>query len=306
MAADVAIIIITYNSEDQIEECLNSALKERESIEQEIIVIDNQSQDETTKVIKEKFPDIRLIEPGENLGFAKGVNYAANQTDAKYLLLLNPDTVVTDHAIDRVHSFAVDNPKYGYYGGRTLKPDLSLEPSSCWGQPTLWSLFSFMTGLSAVFKRTMLFDPESLGTWKRDSIKEVGVITGCFLLVERTAWEKIEGFDEHFWLYGEDVDLAMRARKAGYKPVIFPEAIVVHEVGQSSTSAQKMIWLYRGKISLINKHWSGLSGVLARNFLKYGVGLRAMLYSLMGKTTEHHWIAGWKRRAEWLCGHPKT
>ncbi|EDY80422.1 glycosyl transferase, group 2 family protein [Verrucomicrobiia bacterium DG1235] len=302
---DVAVVIVSYNSEGQIEACLNTLIAQRLSIRQEIIVVDNQSQDRSAEIIREKFPQVRLFTPSENLGFAKAVNFAVKQTEANYILLLNPDTEVLEHAVDKVHSFAIANPEYGFYGGRTLKEDgTTLERSSCWGQPTLWSLFLFATGISTVFRHNSVLDPESLGSWKRDSIREVGVITGCFLLAEKKAWEAIDGFDEHFWLYGEDVDLAMRARKAGYKPVITPDAVTIHEVGQSSTAIGKMIWLHRGKVSLVKKHWQGLSRFAALLFIKTGVCLRALAYSLKG-ATDNQWVQGWKRRAEWQNGHPE-
>lgn len=302
---DVAVLIVTYNSADQIEACLSTLIAQRAEVSQEIIVVDNDSKDETVSIIKEKFPEVRLFTPGENLGFAKAVNYAAQQSNADYILLLNPDTEVLDHAVDKVHDFAQKNPQYGLYGGRTLKEDgTTLERSSCWGQPTLWSLFLFATGLSTIFRHNSFFDPESLGKWERNSVREVGVITGCFLLASKEAWNTIGGFDEHFWLYGEDVDLAISARKAGYRPVITPDAVTIHEVGQSSTSAQKMIWLHRGKVSLIKKHWSGLPCALSLLFLKSGVFLRAMMYRLAGKP-DNQWFQGWKRRSEWICGHPR-
>ncbi len=301
---DVTVIIVTYNSEEQIVACLESLQKQRREIGQEIIVVDNCSQDRTPTIIEESFPEVTLVAPGENLGFAKAVNLAARKAQADYLLLLNPDTVVLEHAVDQVHAFAKANPQYGFYGGRTLKEDgISLERSSCWGQPTVWSLFLFATGVSTLFRNNSFLDPESLGPWQRDTVREVGVITGCFLLASKEAWQKIDGFDEHFWLYGEDVDLAMKARKAGYRPVITPDATTIHEVGQSSTSAQKMIWLHRGKVSLIKKHWSGLSRTLALSFLKFGVFLRATLFKLAGKS-DSHWVVGWKRRADWTNGHP--
>lgn len=300
---DVAVIIVTYNSADQIEACLSTLLAQRATITQEVIVVDNDSQDETVSIIKEKFPDVRLFTPGENLGFAKAVNFAAQQTEAEYVLLLNPDTEVLDNAVDKVHAFAQQNPRYGLYGGRTLKEDgKTLERSSCWGQPTPWSLFLFATGLSTIFRHNTFFDPESLGKWERDSVREVGVITGCFLLASKDAWEKIGGFDEHFWLYGEDVDLAISARKAGFYPVITPDAVTIHEVGQSSTSAQKMIWLHRGKVSLIKKHWSGLPRSLSLLFIKTGVFIRSLLYQATGKS-DNQWVQGWKRRSEWIHGH---
>ena len=303
---DVSVIIVTYNSDGQIADCLQTLIRQRDQISQEVIVVDNNSQDKTVDIIRKQFPSVRLFTPGENLGFAKAVNFAARQSDARYFLLLNPDTVVLDHAVDKVHAFAEQNPQYGFYGGKTLKEDgKTLERSSCWGQPTVWSLFLFATGLSTVFRHNSVLDPESLGPWQRDSVREVGVITGCFLLAKREAWQKVGGFDEHFWLYGEDVDLAMSARADGYRPVITPDAVTIHEVGQSSTSTQKMIWLHRGKVSLIKKHWTGLSRTAAFFFLKTGVAIRALVYRLAGKSY-NEWVQGWKRRTEWQNGHPSS
>ena len=304
--SDVAVIIVTYNSQEQIEACLSSAIQQAQGIRQEIIVVDNMSKDGTVALIKEKFPQVRLLEPGQNLGFAKACNYAAQQSQADYFLLLNPDTVVLDRAVEKVLAFARANPSYGYYGGRTLKEDgVTLERSSCWAQPTAWSLLLFATGLSTIFRHSALFDPESLGPWQRDTVREVGVITGCFLLVERGAWHAIGGFDEHYWLYGEDADLSYRAKKAGYRPVICPEAVVIHEVGQSSTGSQKTVWLHRGKVSLIKRNWRGPARPLGLLFLKTGIFFRYLLYTLAGKK-DSHWVACWRKRSEWQNGHPTS
>lgn len=298
---DISVIIVTYNSAEQISKCLSSAIKEADNINQEIIVVDNDSKDKTIDIIERDFPSVRLFKTGENLGFAKACNFAAKQSLANHILLLNPDTVVLDRAVAKVLSFAKENPHYGLYGGRTLKEDgKTLERSSCWGEPSLWSTFCFATGLSTIFKHNALFDPESLGSWERDTIKEVGVITGCFLLASKEAWKKIDGFDEHFWLYGEDVDLSIRARQKGYSPVIYPNAAVIHEIGQSSTSTTKMIWLYSGKISIIKTHWRGLKKTLGISLTKTGVFIRTLK-----RTENNQWSHGWKNRHKWIHGHKK-
>lgn len=303
-APGVTVLIVTYNSTEQISACLESVYKETRETHLEVIVVDNNSNDNTVEIVESNFPQVQLYAQKENLGFAKAVNFAASQAKTNHILLLNPDTVVLEGAIDKIVVFARENPQYGFYGGRTLKEDgITLERSSCWGQPTVWSLFLFASGLSTIFRDSPVFDPESIGGWQRDSIREVGVITGCFMLASKEAWERIEGFDEHFWLYGEDADLAMRARKMGYHPVIFPESIVIHEIGQSSTSAQKMIWLYRGKVSLIKRHWSGFAKSSALFFLKFGVFIRSLLFSIVGKK-DSHWVVGWSRRKDWRNGHP--
>src|SRR5688572_24450315 len=176
MSADVAILIVTYNSERQIEECLRSVYDQRRAVRQQVVVVDNNSTDGTVALLREKFPEVTLVIPGKNLGFAKGVNLAARHADAEFLLLLNPDTVVLDHAIDVVVECARAHPAYGLYGGRTLKTDGRLEPSSCWGLPSLWSMGLFAFGLTTLAPRNRWLDPESLGGWARDTVREVGII----------------------------------------------------------------------------------------------------------------------------------
>ena len=305
---NVAVIIVTYNSEDEIELCLTSAINQRKNISQEIIVVDNQSQDNTVNIIKEKFPEVKLIEPKENLGFAKGVNLGVDNANAEYVLLLNPDTEVRDQAVDIVYEFAVKNPQYGLYGGRTLTPEGGLEPSSCWGEPTLWSMACFAFGLTTLAPRNSLLDPESLGGWERDSIREVGVITGCFLLVSKPAWEELSGLDETYFMYGEDADFAIRARKLGYKPVICPKAEVVHEVGMSSvTPTHKTLLLYRGKATLMRSHWNGTRKNIGLFLLASGTFLRAgvskVLSIIKPKSNYDKWPEVWKKRREWLQGY---
>ncbi len=309
MSNDVAILIVSYNSERHIEACLRSVFDQRRTVRQEVIVVDNASTDRTVEVIREKFPAARLLAPGRNLGFAAANNLAARQTEADYILLLNPDTIVMDHAIDVIVDFARANPGYGVYGGRTLKPNGSLEPSSCWGLPSLWSLAMFASGLSSLAHRNRLLDPESLGRWPRDTVREVGVITGCLLLADRSAWEKLGGLDERYFMYGEDTDFSMRALRAGYHPVICPGACIIHEVGQSSaTPIHKLLMLYRGKACFFRTHYSGASLQLALLFLVTGVGLRCVLSKMCSHKANgqpsNDWSALWQARREWLPGYP--
>src|SRR3954451_1524004 len=198
MRADVAVLIVSYNTASELVECLESVKAQRLSISQEILVVDNASVDDSVALTRELHPDVQVLASETNLGFAAGVNLAAEQADAEYLLLLNPDTVVQDHAVDKLVAFARANPGHGLYGGRTVRRDGSLEPSSCWGLPTLWSTFTWATGLSSVARGNRILDPEALGAWKRDTVREVGVVTGCLLLIERRVWERLGGFDERY------------------------------------------------------------------------------------------------------------
>ncbi|WP_035611315.1 glycosyltransferase family 2 protein [Haloferula sp. BvORR071] len=308
MKADVAIVIVSYNSKDHIGECLESVFTQRKSVTQQVIVVDNKPGDGTAEYVRENYPQVQLVQPGENLGFAKGVNLGVKHADAEFVLLLNPDTQILDHAVDTIVEFARKNPDHGLYGGRTLRPDGSLEPSSCWGLPTLWSMTLFAFGLTTIAPRNRFLDPESLGSWKRDTVREVGVITGCFLLSPLEVWNKLGGLDERYFMYGEDADLAMRAHAAGYRPVICPDAKLVHEVGGcSDTPVHKTKLLYKGKASLVRTHWTGVEQQLGLFFLATGTGLRAAISRVRKSPGRNdsagRWQTLWQEREDWLQGY---
>jgi len=310
MKADVAIVIVSYNSRDHIGACLESVFAQRKSVTQQVIVVDNDSRDDTVNFIRENFPEVELVLPGANLGFAKGVNLGVKHSNAEYVLLLNPDTEILDHAVDVIVDFARKNPNHGLYGGRTLRPDGSLEPSSCWGRPTLWSMTLFAFGLTTIAPKNRFLDPESLGSWQRDTVREVGVITGCFLLSPTEVWNKLGGLDERYFMYGEDADLAMRAHAAGYRPVICPDATLIHEVGAcSDTPVHKTMLLYRGKASLVRTHWTGLAQWLGLFFLATGTGLRAAMSKVKKSNPDSsnsaaaRWQTLWSERNKWIGGY---
>ena len=306
MSPDVSILIVTYQCREAARACLASLARQGEA--HEIILLDNASGDGTVEMVRTEFPDVRLIASDENLGFALGCNRAAEEAGGEYLLLLNPDTVVHDGAVGNMLAFARAHPEHGLYGGRTLDPDGSVNPGSCWGAPTVWSLFCFATLLSSVFKHTRLFDPESLGGWKRDSVREVDIVTGCLLLAPRSLWQELDGFDTRFFMYGEDADLSLRAAKLGYRPAITPDAVVTHEIGVSSSKREdKLMLLFRGKATLLRKHWRGLRLRVGLSLLTAGLGLRSLLTRHRGVECGRPspWTQVWRNRREWLRGYPE-
>jgi GT2 family glycosyltransferase len=278
-------------------------------VDYEVVVVDNASEDGTVEMVAAELPSARLVPLRENVGFAAGCNRAADEATGEFLLLLNPDTVVHEGAVRNLLEFARARPEHGLYGGRTLDPDGRVNPGSCWGAPSLWSLFCFATVLSTAFKGNRLFDPESLGGWQRDSVREVDIVTGCLLLVRRTLWEELGGFDARFFMYGEDADLGLRARALGYRPAITPDAVVTHEIGVSSaTREDKLVLLFRGKATLVHKHWGPLRRRLGIRLLLAGVGVRALLEAVLrrvrgrdGRTS--FWPEVWKARDAWVRGY---
>jgi GT2 family glycosyltransferase len=306
---DVSILIVTYQCRDAVGECLESLYSATTDVSFEVIVVDNASTDGTVEAIQRAFPLAGVIALPANSGFAAAVNRAAREAKGDYLLLLNPDTLVHPGAIERVVAFARAHPRHGIYGGRTLWPDGSVCPGSCWGKPTLWSTFCFATMLSTAFRGSPLFDPESLGHWQRDSVREVDVVTGCLLLAERGLWEELGGFDERFFMYGEDVDLGIRAARAGRRPVITPEAVITHTVGVSSeTREDKLVLLFTGKATLMRKHWPAVKRELGLGLLAAGVWARAVGASLRDGRDERAGVSAWRplwsARGEWLRGYP--
>jgi GT2 family glycosyltransferase len=297
---DVSILIVTYNCGEAVRACLESISEHTHGVTFEIVVVDNASTDGTAELIRSEFPGVRLTASETNTGFARGVNLAATAARSEYLLLLNPDTIVMANAIPNLLDFARRQPHNGVYGGRTLTPSGDVDPSSCWGQMSPWSLFCFATLLTTAFKRSRVFDPESLGRWERDSVREVGMVTGCLLLVSRSLWRELDGFDPRFFMYGEDADLSLRASKRGLRPVVTPDSVIVHEVGTSTKSRpDKLILVLQGKATLIRKHWPGPQRVFGLSMLWLGAAVRALLGSAA-------WRHAWASRRLWLAGYPRS
>jgi hypothetical protein len=306
VAVDVSILIVTYQCREAARECLTSVYSRTNGVTFEVIVVDNASDDGTAEMVRRRFPQARLIALGENVGFAAGANRAAEDAAGEYLLHLNPDTVVLDGSVRDLVAFARQHPEHGLYGGRTLRPDGTLDPGSCYAQPTVWSLFCFATMLTSAFKGSRIFDPELLGRWQRDSVREVGIITGCLLLAPRRIWQRLGGFDGRFFMYAEDADLTLRAIRAGYRPAITPDAEITHAVGASATHPDRLILLLQGKATLLRKHWHSPRRQAGIAFLLLGAGSRALVARVLtghGSARLEAWRGVWRARKAWLRGY---
>ncbi len=296
---EVSILVVAYRNVDLTRRCLQSIADHVPDGLYELLVLDNASGDGTAEMIAREFPRARFTASGENLGFARANNVLATTARGRFLLLLNPDTEVHPGAVQALLDCAARHPEGGLYGGRTVSVDGALEPSSCWGAPTLWSLFCFATGLSTAFRRHRLLDPESLGSWPRDTECEVDVVTGCLALIRRTLWNEMGGFDERFWMYGEDLDLSLRLREADYRPMITPAATITHVIGASSPSGAKHSMVLGARLAVIRKHWSRSHALLGTAFTVVGCGLR----SLAGGQAPS-WRVAWRQRGSWSRSIP--
>ena len=303
---DVSTIIVSYNTREMTLEAIRSALRETTRVSQEIIVVDNASADGSAEAIAAEFPEIRLLALDENLGFGPANNVGAQEAAGEYVLLLNPDTVTLDHAIDNLVEFAKAHPRHRLYGGRTLTPERTLDPTSVHGMPSLWAMFARGIGLATLFKSSELFNPESLGTWKRDTVREVPIVCGCLLLIERSLWETLGGFDEQFHMYAEEFDLCIRARKEGARPVCCPSAEIIHIGGASDrVLADQTVRQYRARMQLLNKHWPAWKAGLAARCLDlwaFNKLIRSRVLSLVNASHRElasTWSTILSRRREW-------
>jgi len=306
----LSVIVVSYNTREMTLACLAS-LRDRTETDFETIVVDNASTDGSAEAIAAAFPEMDLMAETANHGFAGANNLAAHRARGEYLLLLNPDTLVLDGAVDRLLAFAQTRPEAGIWGGRTLYGDRSLSPASCWGRMTLWNLFCRASGLTGVFPRSGLFNSEAYGGWDRGTERAVDIVTGCFLMIRRADWEALGGFDPAFFMYGEEADLCLRARALGATPRITPEATIVHYGGASeNVRADKMIRLLSGKISLIDRHFPAWQRPLARGLLHAWPLSRMIAARTLGAATGRpglrasaaSWSEIWARRAEWRRG----
>jgi N-acetylglucosaminyl-diphospho-decaprenol L-rhamnosyltransferase len=303
---DVTVIIVSYNTRDWLAKCLSSVRDASPRHRIEVIVVDNASHDDSANVASASYPGVQLVQNATNIGFGRAVNVGAKAARGRYLVLLNPDGMLAPSAIDNLVNFAEANPDHVVVGGKTMTPDGHADPRSCWGAPTMWSLFCSATLLSTLRPRSR-FDPESLGWYQRDRPQVVDIVSGCLMLVRTKDWRLLDGFDERYFLYGEDADFCLRASElTGRTCAVTPDAVMVHAVSASSASAaNKKVFLLRGRITVAQTHLKSWQGRLGPSLIVVGVAVRAMLEHL-GVARRAGWRDAWARRADWRRGYVKV
>lgn len=265
---DVSIIIVNWNTRDVLHDCVASIYTQAKGIEFEVLVIDNASNDGSVEMVKKKFPQVILIENTENRGFAAANNQGIAIAEGRYVLLLNSDTVILNNAISKTVSFAESHPEAASLGCRVLNPDRSLQPT-CFMFPSILNMLLATTFLYKLFPKSKFFGRERMTWWHRDNVKEVDVVTGCFVLVRREAIEQIGLMDEQFFMYAEETDWCYRFKQAGWKILFTPGTEIIHLGGQSSKGI-RVDMLIRLRISILQfmkKHYSWLTYRIACFFV---------------------------------------
>jgi GT2 family glycosyltransferase len=260
MKTDLSIIIVNWNGCEITKQCLESIYAQTKKISFEVIVVDNGSTDLSCEMIKNNFSQVKIIQNNENRGFAAANNQGIKEANGDFILLLNNDTIILDRALEKTLTIAKENPEAGIVGCRVLNADKSLQ-SSCFRFPSLLNLTLAATHLDMVFPNHRFFGRERYAKAHWNAITEVDVLTGCFMLVRREAYEQTGLLDERFFMYAEETDWCLRFKRMGWKVLYAPFGEIIH-LGRASSRKNKgaMALQLKGSILLfIKKHRSRLS-----------------------------------------------
>ena len=275
----LSIIIVNYNVKFFLEQCLISVAKAIEKVDAEIIVVDNNSIDGSIKMLNEKFPQVHIIENSENFGFSKANNQAIKECKGEYVLLLNPDTLLEDDTIKKALAFADEKKDAGGFGVKMIDGKGRFLPESKRGFPTPDVAFYKVFGLSKLFPNSKTFGKYHLTYLDENEIHEVDVLSGAFMLLRKSVIDKIGLLDETFFMYGEDIDLSYRIRKAGYKNFYFPKTRIIHYKGESTkkSSVNYVFVFYKAMIIFAHKHFSKKNAKLFSFIINTAIYFRASL-----------------------------
>ncbi len=275
----LSVVIVNYNVEHFLEQCLLSVRKAMQSVDGEVFVVDNNSIDGSVKMVKNKFPEVKLLANNNNLGFSKANNQAIKLATGEYVLLLNPDTVVEDDTFSKVIEFMDSHPDAGGLGVKMVDGSGKFLPESKRGLPTPEAAFYKMFGISKVFPKSKRFSKYHLGYLSPDEIHEVDILAGAFMLMRKSVLDKTGLLDESFFMYGEDIDLSYRIVKAGYKNYYFPETRIIHYKGESTkkSSVNYVIVFYKAMVIFARKHFTQKNARLLTNLINLAIYFRAFV-----------------------------
>lgn len=273
----ITIVIVNYNVKDFLVQCLHSVEAASTELTVEVIVVDNHSSDGSVAYLRPIFPTVQFIEAGENLGFGKANNVGIALAQAKYTLLLNPDTILSEDTLHIMWHYMESRPDAGIAGCKVLNPDGTFQVACRRGFPTPWASFCRLFGLQALFPKSPLFARYNQTFRSEDETYDVDALIGAFMFCRTEALQQANGFDPEFFMYGEDLDLCFRIQQAGWKVAYYPATTIVHFKGESTrrSSMNEVKVFYEAMTIFARKHY-GKSRLLLI-FLRLGIELRAII-----------------------------
>ena len=274
---DISIIIVNYNVEHFLEQCLKSVRLAVKNVKAEVFVVDNISIDGSVAMVKEKFPEVILIENKDNVGFSRANNQAMRMAKGKYVLLLNPDTVVEEDTFFKTVKFMDETPDCGGLGVKMIDGKGVFLPESKRGLPTPAVAFYKIFGFSKIFPKSKKFGKYHLGYLPMDETNEIEILSGAYMMMRKEALDKVGLLDEDFFMYGEDIDLSYRIVLGGYKNYYFPETSIIHYKGESTkkSSVNYVFVFYNAMIIFAKKHFSAKNAKTFSFLINIAIYLRA-------------------------------
>jgi GT2 family glycosyltransferase len=254
----LSVIIVNYNVKYFLEQALYSVYKAMQGLNGEVFVVDNNSADGSCEMVRRKFPQTIVIENKSNTAFSVANNQAIKQAKGKYILLLNPDTVVEEDCFRRCIDFMDTHQDAGAIGVKMIDGKGKFLPESKRSLPTPKVAFYKMFGFASIFPKSKTFGRYHLGFLSNDEVHEVEVLSGAFMFIRKATLDKIGLLDEDYFMYGEDIDLSYRITQGGFKNYYFPNTTIIHYKGESTkkTSVNYVFVFYRAMIIFAQKHYS--------------------------------------------------
>jgi GT2 family glycosyltransferase len=255
MLPEISIIIVNYNVKYFLEQCLHSVYRANSIERAEVIVVDNASQDGSVEYISQRFPLVRIIHLEKNVGFSAANNLGVRSSTGSVLLFLNPDTIVPEHILTGSLDFLMDHVDAGAVGFRMIDGAGHFLKESKRGNPTIWASFCKFSGISGLFPSKKAFSGYYMGYLSESSPTPIDVICGAAFTIKREAYTTVGGFDERFFMYGEDVDISIVLKQAGFTNYYYPEVTLIHFKGESNLrNRQYFRHFYGSMATFLLKH----------------------------------------------------
>lgn len=279
---ELSVIIVNYNVKYFLEQCLLSVIKAAKGLTVEILVVDNASTDGSREWLEENFPAVKFTWNRDNPGFAKANNQALEQASGEYILFLNPDTILPEDCFRQCIQYFTDHREAGALGVCMLDGSGKFLKESKRGFPTPMAAFYKLTGLSALFPRSPVFSRYHMGHLDPAHNHETDVLAGAFMMVRKKVLDITGGFDESFFMYGEDIDLSYRIQQAGFKNIYLAECPIMHFKGESTRKGTlNYVRLFYGAMAIFaRKHYGGMSAGIFSFCIHLAIWIRAFFSAI--------------------------